>query len=706
MRSPHSSRPAKWILPVALAAGLQASHAEEAVDLAPLTVTADANKSSTEKTEGYAPPASTTGALKSDVPLLETPQAISVLDRDLMEDQDARKLEDLLKNVSGVSTGGYYKGWDYFRIRGFEAGSSTFWDGLRGDYGRSVELYGLERVEVIKGPASSLYGQGPLGGMVNVVSKKPKAETFGELSLTGGSWNYMEVAGDTGTTFNESKTLYGRIVGLYSTQDSFVDYAETERYYIAPSLTWEISPDTKITFLASHQHDEGVHAFPLPAYGSVLYNPNGKISTDLFIGAPDIANLFEWERSRVGYQLEHKFNEVVSLRQNLSYSHLKQKWDNMLYPASFDGTTLYTYPYQYDESMDRFGVDTALDFDFDTGSINHLATVGVDYYREESDNHSEQIDYSDFPGSYVPIDVYDPTYPDTIPGYSTFTHTQSKNDSLGFYFQDHAKLTDQLTLTLGGRYDQVYYDGGSDEQKKHAFTPKAGITYALQPNVAVYANYSRSFEPQWYSTDSNGNAVDPEEGENWETGIKYSLFDGKLNGMATVFQLTRKNVATDNPATADPYDSIVSGEQRSRGFEWENSAQITPGLKFTMAYTYIDAEVTEDNTIAEGTRLIGVPDQSINAWLKYTIQDGTFEGLGFGFGGRYYTSQAGDQSDSFSLPAYGLLDAALYYEKENYRVQVNFNNLTDKRHFVGSYNDLYVLPGEPFNVSANVTWRF
>lgn len=231
------------------------------------------------------------------------------------------------------------------------------------------------------------------------------------------------------------------------------------------------------------------------------------------------------------------------------------------------------------------------------------------------------------------------------------------------------------------------------------------MTYEFVPGIAAYANYSQSFSPQWFSTDASGRPVAPEEGVNWEAGVKYSLLDGKISGLISFYELTRENVATDNLATPDPFDSIVTGEQRARGIEFETAATLAPGLTLTAAYTYIDAEITKDNLYSPGNRLVAVPDHALSAWLKYTVQDGPLKGFGVGLGGRYYTSQAADLDNTFDFPAYGLLDAALYYERDEWSVQVNLNNLADKRYFTGVYGDT-VQPGLPFNVTASVSWKF
>jgi iron complex outermembrane receptor protein len=685
----------------------------------------------------YAAPATSMSGLKLNTRLLETPQAISIVPQALIRDQDARQLDDVIKNVAGVTPGGYYSEWDYYRIRGFDAAFTTYQDGLRGDFdGVGVETFGLERVEVIKGPASSLYGQAPLGGIVNLVSKKPKREFGGEITFTGGMWDYYEGTLDINiplrtpgapTPSKDGKStgpanasddlgIYFRLLALYDSHSSFVDYYDYQRIFIAPSLTFEWGTDTSLTLLAHYQNDSGLFSMPLPARGTVQPNPNGEIPINRFIGIPGKTGQMDVDTFRLAYEFKHRFNDVVSLRQNAGYYLVEQTWNNILYNAVLDpdDRTLYANPYQYDKGKyQRFMVDTGLDFTFATGSIKHSLTFGADYYYSHQQARYREIDYNDFPGSYVPIDLFDPHYGNlTLPPYATQSSFDAHEHNLGIYLQDHAKLTDKLTLTLGVRQEFLWADDSGSygstplNSTDDAFTPKAGITYEFIPGLAAYANWSRSFVPQWSSRDAAGLPIAPEEGENWEGGLKYDLLGGKVSGLVSVFNLTRQNVATSNLATADPFDATVSGEQRSRGVEFEIAARPVRGLEFTAAYTYLNAEVTVDNDIPVGTPLLGVPKSSVNVWLKYTLQDGPLKGFGFGVGGRYYSSQSADTYHTFDLPAYGLVDAALYYERDRFRAQVNFKNILDKRHFVGSYSDLYVLPGEPFNVSATVGWKF
>lgn len=445
---------------------------------------------------------------------------------------------------------------------------------------------------------------------------------------------------------------------------------------------------------------------PLPAKGTVLPNINGEIPIGRYIGEPANPQEIEQWRVRLGYQLTHKFNEVLSLRQNFDASRLWQDWNVSLYPSSLDvdERTLFRYPYSLREELDRLVVDTALEARFKTGPVEHYVVGGLDYYKTDDSLRTEEINYADFPGSYVPIDLFNPNYGASLPDYATFTKTTTKTDWWGLYLQEHAKIYDRFTILLGGRYDWSSF-GEFDEE---AFTGRVGLTYEFVKGAALYANYSQSFNPQWNSRDLLGQPLEPETGENWEVGLKVEDPKGRFTGMVSLFHLTRENLATANPFTPDLFDAIVAGEQRSQGVEVEGALHLLPGWELTFAYTYIDAEITADNVLPVGHRLAGVPEHAFSAWTKYTIQEGKLRGLGFGLGGRYYTAQEGDQTytNPFQLPAYGTLDAAVYYERGPFYARVNVRNLLNREYYVGAYNDLYVLPGTPLEVRATVGWRF
>ncbi|RYD42133.1 MAG: TonB-dependent siderophore receptor, partial [Verrucomicrobiaceae bacterium] len=531
---------------------------------------------------------------------------------------------------------------------------------------------------------------------VNIVSKRPKYDTGGEIGFSAGSFNTYEGTVDAysplytpGSGNADGKSgIFGRIVGLYRETDTFISHAEKERIFIAPSVLFQISEDTKFTFLGSYTRDDNSEGMPLPAEGTVWSNPNGRIPLDRYIGIPGQGNNIEFERLRLGYEFSHRFNDNVSLRQNFSYSRIDQTWDRVFYPqfaGPWDGRNLTLSPYSYDDTSERYGVDTGVDFNFDTGSVKHSATVGVDYYHEKGN-------FSSAYSAPVVIDVFNPNYNVPVLKPTLVASPESGSEIFGFYAQDHMKLTDAVSLTLGARFDS--YEDTSSGDSETAFSPKIGTSYEFIKGVAAYANYSTSFQPQ---TNPSGVAVDPIEGENIEAGVKYTALDGRLTGMASVFQLNRENAVVGTGGTS----YVMSGEQRSRGFELENTLALLPGLDITSSYTYLDTEDRDTDL-----PLIGVPEHVFNIWAKYTIQDGTFKGLGFGLGGRAVSEQSGDLGNSFNLPSYAVLDAALYYERDNFSAQLNFKNITEEDYFSGSYNEFYVLPGDPINVTASVAWKF
>jgi iron complex outermembrane recepter protein len=676
------------------------------VTLSPATV----SDSVSVRAESYQEKTTSIGA-KIETPLVNLPQAITIVNRQLLSDQRVITLEEALKNVAGVKAGGYYRDWDYYRIRGFDAAFTTYVDGLLGENGLGEEMFGLERVEVIKGPSSALYGQASLGGIVNLQSKRPRRDAFTEVQLTGGSFNFYEAAVDTGSSLNKSHTLYGRLNALYRPQKSYVDFAKSRRWYAAPAVTWEIKPTTTLTALSRLQLDRAYMAFPLTAKGTVIPNLNGELPIERFIGEPSRPNEVLEKLKQIGYQFTHQFNETISLQQNVRLSTYTSRWDNMLYPSYLgaDERTLYRYPYYYDGKFTNFRVDTPVRATFKTGTVGHQTVAGIDYYRYRTNWRGWSIDYND-PTEYLPIDLYNPVYgaarwPSNL---LPVDIVRTMNRSVGFYLQDQMKPTERLTLTLSGRFDSASIrDDGQPANQDRAFSPRAGLTYQFVPESSLYFSYSESFLSQSGRIDDgtiDGAFVAPERGRQWETGIKAALLDGRVTTTLAIYRLFRKNVATANPAS--PSFVQLTGEQRSQGIELETSLNLLPGWSLTAAYAYTDATVTKDTVIPVGTHTINVPKNSYNIWTRYEFQRGWARGISFGIGGRYYSSQSGDLMETFHIPSHGLADTAVSYRQGRFRLQLNVNNLLNKRYFAGSYNDVYVLPGSPRTARVTVGWAF
>jgi len=658
---------------------------------------------------GYAETMGSAGS-KMEVNLLEVPQSITIVGRELLNDQGAYKLDDVLKNVAGVMPGGYYEAWDYYRIRGFDASFNTYVDGLRGGDGMNEETFGLESVEVMKGPSSTLYGQSALGGIVNVRSKQPGPDAFATLGFTGGSYGFLEPAVDAGTSLNKSHTVYVRLNLLYRPTDSFVDYVTRHRIYVAPALTWEITPKTRLTILSRYQHDTGHLGFPLPADGTVLPNPNGQIPVSLFVGEPSNPNPASEVNTQVGYQFTHEFNSSVTFYQNLRLDWYENHWDTVLYPAFLgeDQRTLYRYPLYWKGNWQDYAVDTGLRFRVRTKQIQHYFVAGVDYFRNPDQFYGESIDFSD-PTQYMPLDLFDPVYGTPFSPLSPYAQGKTVTSYTGIYVQDRMQLTERISLTAGGRFDfasnRDYSEPGSNDN--HAFSPKVGVAYQVKPDISLFASYSQSFMPQSgrvYNGTPSGEYVSPETGDQWEGGVKTALLGGKMVNTLSVFRLTRTNVLTSDPDHPNFY--LETGEQRSKGVEVETNLRLKQSWNLTLAYAFINAEVVQDTDIPTGTPTINVPKNALNVWTTYEVPRGKLKGLGVGFGGRYYTAQSGDLYNTFHLPAYGLADASMFYHHGRWSWQLNAYNIANARYFTGSYNNIYVQPGSPLSIHTGIRYTF
>ena len=657
----------------------------------------------------YAVTNSTAGS-KMDTSLMEVPQSISVVDHALLSDQGVYKLDEALKNVAGVMPGGYYEAWDYYRIRGFDASFNTYVDGLRGGNGMAEEIFGLESVEVLKGPSSTLYGESVLGGIVNLRSKVPRPDAFALVQFTGGSYGFYEPAIDAGAPLNPSHTLYARINVLYRPTGSFVDYVNRHRVYVAPALTWDINPQTQLTFLGRYQHDTGHMGFPLPAEGTVLPNPNGQIPISLFVGEPSNPNPVSEVNKQFGYLLSHEFNDSFSFYQNVRADWYENHWDRLLYPAFLDsdGRTLERYPVSYQSEWSNYAADTGVRLRAKTGRIQHNLVSGVDFYREPNRYNEESIDFSN-PSAYMPLDIFHPVYGTPFSPIFPFANGRTRTQYVGLYVQDRMQLTERLSLTAGGRLDFASNRDFSqpDGNDHNAFSPRVGGSYRFLPGMNFYADYSTSFLPQTGMLFDGSISVafaNPERGDQWECGVKTSLFSGRMLNTISAYRLTRNNVLTSDPNHPNFY--TLTGKQRSKGVELETTFQVQATWNLILTYAFTQANVVKDNVIPAGTPTQNFPKHSMSVWSTYELKRGWVRGVGLGFGARYYTDQSGDPLNTFSIPAYGLVDASIFYRRWHLGWQLNVYNLSDKRYFTGSYNDVYVQPGSPRSIRTTISWGF
>ena len=664
------------------------------------TASPPASKSATAQSESAlkSPPdsfvAKTSAAgTKTATPIIETPQSISVVTREQIEKRDVKTIVEALQYVPGVHTdfAGKDPRFDQFTIRGFNAqGNGAFRDGLK-ELGSAAnfshfrtEPYGLERIDVIRGPSSVLYGQIAPGGLVNAITKRPTEETIREFQGKIGSNELFEGAFDLGGKVDPSAQLMFRLTGVVRDADAqiahFSRFVPDDRLFIAPSFTWRPDSDTTFTVLTDFQRDKTGNAFPVPI---VTLSPMFKIADvkalPLYMGDPSF-NKFEQDQFRVGYQFEHRFNDMFTVRQGLRYGEVDVDYRyltiaNVLFQGG--STTQNCVARAVDEETSSLTVDNQLETKLTTGPVRHTVLSGVDYQRFTLDSTTRG-------GAAPSLNITNPIYWQFVPTPTSLMQSSQQDASqLGVYAQDQAKL-DRWLLTFGGRYDWANVDtsnritGVQTNADDAAFTGRAGLTYLFDFGLAPYASYSELFLPTT-GTDFSGAPFKPTTGQQYEAGVRYEPPGEKSRLSLAVFDITQQNVLTPDPAPGHSGFNVQTGEVRSRGFEAEWVANPVAGLQVIATYTKLDVEVTKSNTPSEiGKTPIVTPEEMASIFADYTFQSGPLKGFGFGAGARHIGSSFMDTDNTISNDAYTVFDAALHYTYGNATLALNASNLFDK----------------------------
>ncbi len=658
--------------------------ASSAAVLPTLTVQGARPESAWGPVDGYVARRSGTGT-KTDTPLLETPQTITVITREQMEEQKPRQIGESLRYVAGVraESGGLQMQHDGIQLRGFNQFAGYLYrDGTRevpqaflGFH--APEPYNLERVEVIKGPASILYGQNSPGGLVNLVTKRPSDRPINEVEVQGGSFERKQVAADIGGAVND-KVSY-RLVALGRDSETQVDYVDDNRIFLAGGLTVRPGDATTVTLLMDHQRDDSLYLYGLPSVGTVLSSANGKIPINRFIGEPgyDSNTLLKTSFSAL---TEYQLSDVWTFRQTTRFSDHDYDAQSM-----FLGTQVGTGPV-YNRNIQRrlaaarvFTADQHAEAKFETGPIKHTAILGFDYQHNSLD-----VMTGNGTGNGGQINIFAPTYGVATVTTPAFTSgSDQRIVQMGAYFQDQIKY-DNWVLLLGGRQDRAVNDNynrftqNKSHQDDQAFTGRAGLMYLFDFGLAPYISYAESFEPVG-GTGFAGNQFVPETGEQREIGVKFQPkgYDSFIT--VSAFDLKRQNVTTSDPVNTG--FSIQTGEVTSRGLELEGKASLNRELDLIATYTYQDVEVTRSNGTDFGKRPARVPEHMASLWADYTLRSGEAAGLGFGAGVRYIGSSYGTSTNTFEVPAFALVDAAVHYDWQNFRFAVNAANLLDQENF-------------------------
>lgn len=689
--------------------------------LAPLsvagTVAVPGDSSPWEPTEGYTARRVAT-ASKTDAPLIRTPQSVSVVTRDQIDAQKADSVVEALRYTPGVvgESFGIDTRYDWTLIRGFsQAETGLFRDGLQlrstGYASWRQEPYGAERIEVLRGPASVLYGQGDVGGLVNTISKRPVDGQKQEVQVTVGSHNLFQESFDIGGRADDAGQVLFRVVGLRRDADTQVDHVRDERTYFAPSLTLKSrDDDTHLTLLASYQQDStGSVTNFLPAAGTIRPGATGMLPTSFFTGDPNF-DTYDKTQYSVGYDFDHRFNETFSVRQNARYAHLDLKYA-ALYGSGLDasdpsGTTLSRGALVADPTTDAFAVDTQGRAEFKTGPIGHDVLVGLDIQRNDFKTRTGFA----WASAATALNLRNPVYGISVARPAYGTNDDVTQVQTGLYVQDQIALTDRLTVVAGGRHDWVdtstdnHLTGGETSASDSAFTGKLGVVYEFPVGIAPYASYSESFRPTLESNKA-GTPFDPEEGRQYEIGVKFQPPGQDSQITLAVFDLTKSNVVTTHPS--DITDKVQTGEIRAQGFEASAIGKLTDELSVISSLTILDMEKTRSNNGDQGKAPTGVPKTTASLWGDYTVRSGPLSGFGFGAGVRYTGPTWGNTTNTLRLDSSWLADAALHYDiTENARFALNASNLFNETVIAQCSSDSACYYGQDRVIKATLGYRW
>ncbi|MBW4642031.1 MAG: TonB-dependent siderophore receptor [Goleter apudmare HA4340-LM2] len=655
-----------------------------------------------EQDEGYRVPNTSVGT-RTDTPLRDIPQTIQVIPQEVLRDQNVTRLEDATRNVAGASlVSSSITNFDQnTRLRGFLA--NFFRNGVRDqDRFQIMDFANVERVEVLSGPASVLFGRGFPGGAVNIVTKQPLSDPFYAVNATIGSFDFYRGAIDLSGPLNDSRTALYRLNVAYQDRNAFVDLFDESQFFIAPVISLALGERTRLTLEGDYLDQAGSFIIGLPIEGTVLPNPNGRIPRNRSTSDSELNRTL----TTVGYRLEHQFSDNWSL-QNVLRASFRSYEQAFVFGLGLnpDLRILNVIRENFISNTQIYTLQTYLTGEFSTGSIDHQLLFGVDLNRNE-DFSSGRF----FAGTAPPIDVFNPVFERTTEPLTLTRDSDFLTEGLGFYVQDLVTLAPNLKLLLGGQFDLVRQTTEDNlantkvSESTDAFSPRVGLVYQPIPPISLYASYARSFTPVG-GTDFEGNRFVPERGTQYEVGIKADLND-QLSATLAFYDLTLSNVLTTDPV--NPNFSIQVGEQRSRGVDLTLGGEILPGWSIIAGYAYIDAEVTEDNSIPSpvGNRFTNVPQNSFNLWTKYEFQRGALQGFGVGVGLFYVGERAGDFGNTFELPSYLRTDAALYYQRNRFRAALNFRNLFDITYFESSFGRGRIFYGEPFAVQGTISWEF
>ncbi|MCF7769465.1 TonB-dependent siderophore receptor [Achromobacter pulmonis] len=648
-------------------------------------------------------------ATRTDAALREVPQSITVVPRDVVEDTNATRLREVLDYAGGVGSANNFggQGLTTVTVRGFTTGE-YYRNGfpINRGYPNAPDAYTLERLEVIRGPATTLYGRGDPGGTFNVVTKQPEAQASLSTGLQFDSHGMRRVTIDTTGPVDEQGQFTYRINALAEGGNTFRDNVSTERYAVAPVLTWQPSAATRITLEAdlmrnNHPLDRGLTNYP---------NQSKRASSSVNAWEAGTTNKLHNDNTVVQLRFEHALNDDWKVAGGFQWLDGTLKGNAVEANAlQSDGRTLgRNFNYRRLDWTDR-DFQLNLTGSFSTGGVRHTLLTGVEV---EDYDYQSIIRRSAAGANAYPVDLYDPVLGQPRPPLSrTTTHDKENLKTWAAFVQDQISLTDRFKVVAGVRFEHFehrYRDrlpgASSWRTRDSAVSPRLGVVYDLTETLSVYANTARAYKPNT-GADRQGNGFNPEKGKSIEVGAKWELLNEKLSVDVSAYQIDKQNVLTVDPA--DITYRVAAGKVRSRGFDVNVAGNLTRQWRVIGGYAFVDAAVTQDNTLPEGTRLANIPRSTLSLLNMYEFHEGPARGLGLGVGVRYVGKRAGQTAaNTYRMPAYVAVDVFSFYQiNRNLRVNLDVTNLFNRTYDEGSFNS-YVYPGAPRTAQLGIRYTY
>ncbi|MET0313437.1 MAG: TonB-dependent siderophore receptor [Hansschlegelia sp.] len=705
---------------MAFAAQIECASAQDATPLPEINVQGQGAEKADGPVKGYVATRTATGT-KTDTPVIETPQSISIVTRDEIKDRGASTLQEAVSYTPGVASfsSGRSLFLDEFIIRGFDTAGGDggqLRDGLKlqaNVYDGAQEPYGLERVEILKGPASILFGQLGPGGVVNSISKKPTFEPQGEINVTGGSFDDKQLSADISGPVGTSGDWAYRITGLIRDSNTWMNAIGDDKRFVAPALTWAPDDQTSLTLLGYYQEIRTRFKAPMNADGTVFATGGRRIPRDFFIGDKDF-DKYDINSGAVGYLFDHEFDNHIKFSSKLRYFEAKADWDYLTFRAFNPVTGVIDRGVSAREEHSKvWTADNNIQFKVDTGPIEHTAVFGVDYVRSDYDttrlrgNNGGTID--------VDTGAQTPYVPPTLD-----TGFDRKLNQVGLYAQDQLKIAEKLILLAGGRQDWVdstfdYHSFGKfPKQKDDAFTAHLGAIYLMPYGFAPYVSYSESYQPVVAGAFFDGVGVPiapkPTTGTQYEGGLRWQSPDAKTLVTASIYRIDQKNTVTD--AGSDTFRQL--GKTRSTGFELEAKTEIEDWrLSASYAYTHARTIEDEDSSIV-GQQLSLVPWNQASVWAIYDVTRAGVPGLSIGAGAKYFgKTNIPDDPAHRNVPGYVTVDAVARLDlgklnpaMQGFQAQINAKNVLDKKTYSCTAAIAGCNYGQPRTIVATLSYRW